>query len=88
MHVKFHSVIRLNLILIGGVFQVKFYGAIRSKGGIHIFMQYAGGGSIQQLLRDNRGFVGSGSIDRHLFSEYWGVYYYKQVRWLSAVFLS
>jgi len=42
-------------------------------------MQYAGGGSIHQLLRDDRGFVGSGSIDGNLFSEYWALFYYKQV---------
>ena len=42
-------------------------------------MQYAGGGSIQQLLQEGRGFVGSEGTDKHLFAEFWSAYYFKQV---------
>ena len=52
---------------------------IRSRIGLHIFMQYAGGGSIQQILQNDQGFVGSDSVDRDLFSQYWSMHYYKQV---------
>ena len=42
-------------------------------------MEYADGGSVQQLLENGKGLVCDDSTDEHLFCEQWAITYYKQV---------
>ncbi|CAK8695095.1 mitogen-activated protein kinase kinase kinase 14-like isoform X2 [Clavelina lepadiformis] len=61
---------------------VKLYGVTRTTDGIHLFMQFACGGNIDQLLQEE-GFVPSNNCKNKIYAEFWAMYYYKQV--MSAI---
>nr|XP_018669193.1 probable myosin light chain kinase DDB_G0284661 isoform X2 [Ciona intestinalis] len=59
---------------------VKCYGGIKTVHGIHILMQFAPGGNIDQLLRENSNAEpAEETTDNRLRKEFWALEYYKQV---------
>ena len=58
---------------------IKLYGVIRSRtSDIHILMQYGGGGNLQQLLQEGKGFVCSrNGLCDYIFADYWSTYYFR-----------